>query len=162
MIYGIKLLQSILIMYFREHEKLLKSFCLNNGAILNTVSVGGTHGARAGVAYTAYKHAVGGLTKNTASMYENDGIRVNAIAPGGIKTNILVSINNTDGFGVKRQSLGMGIWPLSGTAEQIASAALFLVSDELATSTVPFCQLIGGGQPIDLLVRKTRPVDYCK
>ncbi|GHP13966.1 3-ketoacyl-ACP reductase [Lentilactobacillus fungorum] len=100
------------------------------GVILNIASAGGTHGARAGVAYTASKHAVVGITKNTAYMYQNDGIRTNAIAPGGIKTNIAKSMGNVDEFGFKRQSTGMATSPEPGTAEEIANTALFLVSDE--------------------------------
>ncbi len=42
------------------------------GVILNIASVGGTNGARAGVAYTASKHAVVGITKNTAYMYQKE------------------------------------------------------------------------------------------
>ncbi|MCT2882047.1 glucose 1-dehydrogenase [Lentilactobacillus buchneri] len=101
------------------------------GVILNIASVGGTNGGRAGVAYTASKHAVVGLTKNTAYMYQNDGIRVNVIAPGGIKTNIAESMGkNVDKFGYERQSQGMGASPEPGTAAEIANTALFLVSDE--------------------------------
>lgn len=101
------------------------------GVILNIASVGGTNSARAGVAYTASKHAVVGITKNTAYMYQKEGIRVNAIAPGGIKTNIAQSMGkNIDKFGFDRQSQGMATSPEPGTSEEIANAALFLVSDE--------------------------------
>lgn len=51
------------------------------GVIVNTASTGGVSGAHAGATYTASKHAVVGLTKNTAFMYANKGIRCNAIAP---------------------------------------------------------------------------------
>lgn len=71
-----------------------------HGVILNIASVGGIQGARAGAAYTASKHAVVGLTKNTAYMYEKEGIRCNAIAPGGINTNISSSMTNIDKFGM--------------------------------------------------------------
>lgn len=101
-----------------------------SGTILNIASVGGTNGGRAGAAYTASKHAVVGITKNTAYMYEPDGIRVNAIAPGGIKTNIAESMKGVDEHGMKRQMVGMGLSPEPGSAEEIANAALFLVSDE--------------------------------
>lgn len=103
------------------------------GVILNTASVGGIFGGRGGIAYTAAKHAVVGLTKNTAYMYENKGIRTNAIAPGGVQTNIGKSIGkNVDQFGFKRQSAGMSVFPKigAGTPQQIANAALFLVSDQ--------------------------------
>lgn len=100
-----------------------------SGVILNIASVGGIGGGRAGAAYTASKHAVVGLTKNTAYMYENMGIRTNAIAPGGIKTNIAESMKGVDKEGMKRQSVGMPLSPEPGTGDEIAQTALFLCSD---------------------------------
>lgn len=58
------------------------------GVIINTASTGGLNGAHAGATYGASKHAVIGLTKNTGFMYAQKGIRCNAIAPGGVETNI--------------------------------------------------------------------------
>lgn len=58
------------------------------GAIINVASVGGFKGGTAGVAYTASKHAVIGLTRNTAWVYAKQGIRCNAVCPGGVNTNI--------------------------------------------------------------------------
>ena len=49
------------------------------GSIINTASVGGLFGCRAGAAYTASKFAVVGLTKNIGFMYAKEGIRCNAI-----------------------------------------------------------------------------------
>ncbi|MFC6290327.1 glucose 1-dehydrogenase [Levilactobacillus angrenensis] len=100
-----------------------------SGVILNIASVGGIGGGRAGAAYTASKHAVVGLTKNTAYMYENMGIRTNAIAPGGIKTNIAESMKGVDKEGMERQSVGMPLSPEPGTGDEIAQTALFLCSD---------------------------------
>lgn len=100
-----------------------------SGVILNIASVGGIGGGRAGAAYTASKHAVVGLTKNTAYMYENMGIRTNAIAPGGIKTNIAESMQGVDKAGMQRQSVGMPLSPEPGTGDEIAQTALFLCSD---------------------------------
>ena len=56
------------------------------GAIVNTASVAGLVGARRLSAYIASKHAVVGLTKAAALEYAQDGIRVNAIAPGFFDT----------------------------------------------------------------------------
>lgn len=58
------------------------------GNIVNVASLAGITGAAAGAAYTASKWAVVGMTKNTAHMYAPYNIRVNAVAPGGVKTNI--------------------------------------------------------------------------
>jgi NAD(P)-dependent dehydrogenase (short-subunit alcohol dehydrogenase family) len=88
------------------------------------------YGARAGAAYTASKHAVVGLTKNTAFMYAQQGIRCNAIAPGGVETNIMSSMSNINEFGISRQQLSMAINPRTGKPEEIAKVALFLGSDD--------------------------------
>ncbi len=58
------------------------------GAIVNVASVGGFKGGTAGVAYTTSKHAVIGLTRNTAWVHTKQGIRCNAVCPGGVQTNI--------------------------------------------------------------------------
>jgi len=58
------------------------------GAIVNVASVGGFKGGTAGVAYTASKHAVIGLTRNVAWTYAKSGVRTNAVCPGGVATNI--------------------------------------------------------------------------
>ncbi|WP_313491727.1 SDR family oxidoreductase, partial [Exiguobacterium sp.] len=100
------------------------------GVILNNISIGGLNGARAGAAYTASKHAVIGLTKNTAFFYAGDGIRCNGIAPGAVETNIGQSMSNLNEFGMGRAMLGMGLNPRAGQPNEIANLALFLVSDE--------------------------------
>ena len=101
-----------------------------HGTVVNNISAGGLYGARAGAAYTASKHAVVGLTKNTAFMYANSNIRCNGIAPGGIATNIGASMTNISEFGFKRQQLGMAINPRIGQPEEVATLAVFLGSDE--------------------------------
>lgn len=101
-----------------------------HGIILNNISIGGLNGARAGAAYTASKHAVVGLTKNTAYLYANEGIRCNGIAPGAVETNIGQSMTNINDFGMGRTMLGMGLNPRTAQPEEIAKLALFLVSEE--------------------------------
>ena len=101
-----------------------------NGVIINIASTGGLNGAHAGAAYTASKHAVVGLTKNTGFMYAEKGIRVNAIAPGGVKTNIGSTIKNVSPFGTSRTQIPQAVMPTMGEAEEIAAVALFLASDE--------------------------------
>ena len=101
-----------------------------HGTIVNNISAGGLYGGRAGAAYTASKHAVVGLTKNTAFMYADKNIRTNGIAPGAVKTNIASSMKNMSEFGAGRQSQGMSLNPRAGEPEEIAEAAVFLGSDE--------------------------------
>ncbi|MFL0200233.1 SDR family oxidoreductase [Exiguobacterium acetylicum] len=112
----------------REAVKHFKE--VKGGVILNNISIGGLNGARAGAAYTASKHAVIGLTKNTAFFYAREGIRCNGIAPGAVETNIGQSMTNLNEFGMGRAMLGMGLNPRAGQPDEIAKLALFLVSDE--------------------------------
>ncbi|MGN1400811.1 MAG: SDR family oxidoreductase [Bacillus sp. (in: firmicutes)] len=100
------------------------------GVIINNASVAGLYGGRGGAAYTASKHAVIGLTKNTAFMYAQKGIRANAIAPGAIQTNIASSMSNINEFGASRQGLGNSLIPKMGQPEEVAKLALFLASDD--------------------------------
>jgi len=58
------------------------------GAIVNVASEAGIKGGCAGAAYTASKHGLVGLTRNTAFLYANTGVRVNAIAPGPVETGL--------------------------------------------------------------------------
>lgn len=99
------------------------------GNIINIASLGAMRTC-AGAVYAASKAAVVSLTKNTAYMYMPEGIRCNAIAPGGIVTEISNSMGvpNMTGYGRVKNVLATA--PAPGTAEQIASAALFLASDD--------------------------------
>ncbi|WAH38025.1 SDR family oxidoreductase [Alicyclobacillus dauci] len=103
-----------------------------HGVIINTASVGGLFGSRAGAAYTASKHAVVGLTKNVGFQYANLGIRCNAIAPGGVETNIGADMADIDmsALGMQRAMVGMGVNPRTGQPNEIAKVALFLASDD--------------------------------
>jgi len=101
-----------------------------SGVIINVASAGGLQGARAGAAYTASKHAVVGFTKNTGYMYATKGIRCNAIAPGGVETNISSSMTGVNQFGMERIQPGLAINPRVGKPEDIANIALFLASDD--------------------------------
>jgi len=101
-----------------------------SGIIVNIASLGGLYGSRAGVAYTASKHAVIGLTKNVGFQYAKSGIRCNAIAPGAVQTNIGSTIVAPDRFGMERSMAGINLNPRTGGAEEIANIALFLASDE--------------------------------
>ena len=100
------------------------------GAIVNIASVSAFHGSvqRPTHAYAASKGAVLALSRAMAASYGRDGIRVNAICPGTIRTRLTVDIVER----VERDAReGRGI-PLGrvGEPEDIARCALFLASDE--------------------------------
>lgn len=95
------------------------------GVIVNVASTGGLNGAHAGATYGASKHAVVGLTKNTGYMYATQGIRCNAIAPGGVETNIAASMKSINEFGFGRTKPVQAVMPRTGKPEEIAQVALF-------------------------------------
>ncbi len=98
------------------------------GNIINVASIGGLYGGKAGATYTASKHGLIGLTKNIGYMYAPNGIRCNAICPGGVKTEI--AITKPSQTGLQRAQLGMATMPRMGEGSEIAAVALFLACDE--------------------------------
>lgn len=113
------------------------------GVIINIASIGGLFGARAGLAYTTSKHALVGMTKNIGFMYAKKGIRCNAIAPGGVNTNIMKNAQ-PDAEGAVLCSSGIGSNPRMGEPEEIAKTALFLASDESSFITGEVITVDGG------------------
>jgi NAD(P)-dependent dehydrogenase (short-subunit alcohol dehydrogenase family) len=99
-----------------------------HGSIVNVASEAALRGSAAGVAYTASKHAVVGLTKSSAFMYGPSGIRVNAVAPGPVITNIEASFASP--LGEKRIREGMAIITDSVEADALAASITFLLSED--------------------------------
>jgi NAD(P)-dependent dehydrogenase (short-subunit alcohol dehydrogenase family) len=84
--------------------------------------------ATAQIAYTASKGAVLSMTRELAVIHARQNIRVNALCPGPLKTELLMSFLNTDAKKQRRLvHIPMGRF---GEAEEIAKAALFLASDD--------------------------------
>ncbi|TAJ55215.1 MAG: glucose 1-dehydrogenase [Chitinophagaceae bacterium] len=103
-----------------------------SGVIINIASIGGLQGARAGAAYTASKHALIGLTKNTGYVYAKSGIRCNAIAPGAMNTSIgaTIDMHHLSPLVTERILPGMALNPRTADPLEVARTALFLASDE--------------------------------
>lgn len=116
------------------------------GVIINIASIGGLFGARAGAAYTTSKHALVGLTKNTAFMYAKKNIRCNAICPGGIETEIGTQeyMRNANKEGAMLAQAGVGANPRMGKGHEIATVAVFLASDD-ASYVNGQCIAVDGG-----------------
>lgn len=118
-----------------------------SGSIVNVSSEAGIRGGCAGVAYTASKHAVIGLTRNTSVMYAAKGIRSNAVAPGGVATNIEAPFKSA----LAGEALGpilQSIVPPIATAEQLAAAITWLASDDSANVTGTVLASDGGWSAI--------------
>ncbi|MFN8665317.1 MAG: glucose 1-dehydrogenase [Thermomicrobiales bacterium] len=103
-----------------------------SGSIINIASIGGLQGGAAGAAYTVSKHALIGLTRNTAWMYAKQGIRCNAICPGATATNIAETMppERLDPTGSARAGEYAALIPAVLDPQDIADLALFLASDE--------------------------------
>ena len=101
----------------------------NGGNIINVASLGAFRSC-AGAVYCASKAAIVSASKNTAYMYQPDGIRCNVIAPGGINTEISTAMGMPNMAGYGRVKNVLATAPAPGNPEDIANAALFLASDE--------------------------------
>jgi NAD(P)-dependent dehydrogenase (short-subunit alcohol dehydrogenase family) len=117
---------------FASRRAVPKMVAQGGGSIINVASVAALSGGAAGAAYTTSKHALVGLTKNTAWIYGPKGVRCNAIAPGGVQTNIVASVDMSkfDPYGSERAAVYQKIMPGMLQAVDIANLALFLASDE--------------------------------
>jgi NAD(P)-dependent dehydrogenase (short-subunit alcohol dehydrogenase family) len=114
------------------------------GVILNTASVAGLFGGIAGAAYTVSKHALIGLTQNIASFYGSKGIRCNAMALGGVNTNIGIGPGQPDPLGMEHLTKVSSMIPRIAEPKEIAELALFLASDK-ASYVNGSCVVIDGG-----------------
>ena len=104
------------------------------GSIVNTASfVASVGAATPQIAYTASKGAVLSLTRELAVVHARERIRVNALSPGPLQTELLMSVLDTD---AKRQRRLVHV-PMGrfGHASEMANAALFLASDESSYMT---------------------------
>lgn len=96
------------------------------GAIVNTASINGLVGSPQ-PGYVGSKHGVVGLTRSAALAFARDGIRVNAVCPGVVRTAMTVKYDaNVQIRAAIEQMTPLGRF---GTPEEIAAAALWLCSD---------------------------------
>ena len=111
------------------------------GAIVNTSSVAGHVGLAQVSVYIASKHAVEGLTKSVALEFAKQNIRINAIAPGVIATEMFDRFADN----ALREQITSSV-PVArvGAAEEIASAVLYLASDNAKFTTGTSLVVDGG------------------
>lgn len=118
---------------FMTMRKALPSM-LNAGAgsIVNVGSVASMRGMIGGVAYTASKHGLVGLTKSTAYYYARQGIRCNLVMPGGVDTYLcsaeIAAINEPEGFAMSNSVCSTMI--RIAQPEEIADVIMYLSSDD--------------------------------
>ncbi|MEX3940089.1 SDR family NAD(P)-dependent oxidoreductase [Paraburkholderia sp. BR10937] len=112
------------------------------GSIVNVSSTMGLRGAAGMSIYTASKHAVEGLTKSAALEAATSGVRVNAVAPGPIETEMLTRLTGS----AERKAAMLSSVPLkrAGTPEEIAEAIVFVGSGKASYMTGEVLRVNGG------------------
>ena len=114
-----------------------------HGNIVNVSSVAGSVGFAGAAVYVASKHAVEGLTRSAALEAAKSGVRVNAIAPGPIVTDML---DRFTGGSDEGKSFMTSLVPAGrlGNVEEVAQAILFLASDKAPFITGQSLAIDGG------------------
>jgi NAD(P)-dependent dehydrogenase (short-subunit alcohol dehydrogenase family) len=123
-----------------EIQQMLKQ---ERGAIVNMSSVAGLIGTRVGIGYGASKHGVIGATRAAAVEYAKNNIRVNAVCPGVVRTEMTERAFFHDADLVAAMTARHPMGRL-GTAEEVAEAVLWLCSDGSSFTTGHALPIDGG------------------
>jgi NAD(P)-dependent dehydrogenase (short-subunit alcohol dehydrogenase family) len=113
------------------------------GAIVNIASIAGLVGFSGLPAYVVSKHGIVGLTKTAALEYAKQGIRVNAVCPGVIRTAMIDRLTGKDKI-VEKQFEAMEPVARMGEPEEVAEAIVWLCSDAASFVTGHALAVDGG------------------
>ena len=113
-------------------------------SIVNTASIAGLMGSRNIVAYTASKHAVVGLTRTGALELAPRGIRVNAVCPAPIETNMVRALEAGAGSGARERLTATLPLRRFGEPAEVAALVAFLCSADAAYITGGIYTVDGG------------------
>ena len=127
------------VFYCMRHEipQMLKQ---GSGVIVNMTSILGTVGFANSAAYVAAKHGILGLTKTAALEYAKQGIRINSVGPGFIKTPLLDSLDEQ----TRAYLSGLHAMGRMGEAQEVADLVAYLCSDQASFLTGGYYLVDGG------------------
>lgn len=126
--------------FYCAQQAVLKMFRKKKGVVINMSSVSGSFALPGQSVYSATKGAVNSMTRTMAKELAGSGIRVNAIAPGFIETDML------DALPPEKKEEYLKVIPMHrlGKAEEVANLVSMLASDEMSYMTGQILTLDGG------------------
>lgn len=136
---------NVLGLYFCMKHEIRQMHSQGGGAIVNLASIAGMNGIPWASAYAATKHAVVGLTKSSALDHAKQGIRINAVAPGAIRTDLIQGQIKLGQYDEKTIS-AMHPMDRMGNPSEIARGICWLLSEEATFVTGHVLNIDGGFQ----------------
>lgn len=126
---------NVLGVFFSQKYEIPAMLKSGGGVIVNTSSIVGHIGMPGAAIYIASKHAVEGITKTTALELAGQGIRVNAVAPGAVATDMIDRFAGVEGSENREYLAAQHPLGRLARAEEIAAAVLYLASDAASFTT---------------------------
>lgn len=123
----------------REVSKVMKEN--GGGSIINTSSMVGTYGGKMQTAYASSKFGINGLTKSCAKELGRYGIRVNAVAPGVVGTDMVAQSVSPETLAALKSFTPLG---RMADPNELAGAYLYLASDQASFTTGTIIHVDGG------------------
>jgi NAD(P)-dependent dehydrogenase (short-subunit alcohol dehydrogenase family) len=136
---------NVLGLYYCMKHEIIQMLAQGKGSIVNLASIAGLNGMPWAGAYAATKHAVAGLTKSAALDHAAQGVRINGVAPGAVKTDIIAAQLEGNDPNYNEQTIS-AMHPMNrlGRPDEIANGIVWLLSDEASFVTGHIIAIDGG------------------
>ena len=136
---------NVLGLYYCMKSEIRQMLRQGGGSIVNLASIAGLNGIPWAGTYAATKHAVVGLTKSSALDYATQGIRINAVAPGAVRTDLIAGQITLGQYDEPTIS-AMHPMQRMGRPEEIARGICWLLSEQASFVTGHVLSIDGGFQ----------------